>query len=120
MSNCPPDSPLSTAANITGILTFALGIVSFCAAFYAITYNASQEIRDCNDSLREMKAHINQIAEYFEELKAEADSELEHNPIKQSLDKSLNGLKTRRQKIEQDLSHIAGRLQWWYRRQDGK
>ena len=120
MSDCPPDSPLSTTGNVIGILTFVLGIVSFCAAFYAITHNAPQEILDYKESLRERKAHIKQIHQYFEELNDEADSELEGNPIKQLMDNSMTDLENRRQTIEEDLFHVGGRLQWWYRRQDGK
>ncbi|KAM5345989.1 hypothetical protein ACJ41O_011850 [Fusarium nematophilum] len=118
MADCPPDSPLSTTGNIIGLLTFALGLFSFCAAFYAITHNATQEIDDYEKSLAERKAHIAQIRQYIEDADVAADAELEGNPIKDLIFKTLSDLEARRRTMERDIYGVGGRLQWWYRRQD--
>lgn len=118
MSDSPSDSPLSTTGNVVGILTFALGVVSFLAAFYAITHNAPREIQNYKDSLKERKDHIKEISLYFEELDVVADAELEQSHIKSSVRSSLKGLEAHRQAMEDDILQTKGRLQWWYRRQD--
>ncbi|PVH68450.1 hypothetical protein DL98DRAFT_599520 [Cadophora sp. DSE1049] len=118
MSDNPPDSPLSTTGNIIGILTFALAVFSFCAAFYAITHDAPREIEAYRESLKERKDHIKEIKRYFDELDIVADSVLEQSPIDPLIHNSLRSLENRRQVMEKELSNIRGRLQWWYRRQD--
>ena len=117
-TDAPADSPLSIAGNITGILTFALGVFSFCAAFFAITYDAHREIQDLKDTVKERKLHIDEIERYFEELDIAADADFEQSQIKQIVGTSLSGLKKRNTEMERDLGAVRGRLQWWYRRQD--
>ncbi|KAK3360375.1 hypothetical protein B0T25DRAFT_446864 [Lasiosphaeria hispida] len=117
-SESAADSPLSIAGNITGILTFALGVFSFCAAFYAITYDAHREIQDLKDAVAERKSHVDELERYFEELDVAADADFEQSHIKPIVEKSLSGLKARHVEVEKELAAIRGRLQWWYRRQD--
>jgi hypothetical protein len=68
------DSPLSTTGNIIGILTFALGVFSFCAAFFAITHDALREIMDMQAALEERGSHIYELECYFEALDIAADA----------------------------------------------
>ncbi|KAF2122222.1 hypothetical protein BDV96DRAFT_682204 [Lophiotrema nucula] len=117
-SSGQPDSPLSTTANVLGILTFALGLISFCAAFFAITHDAHREITDYQYSMREKKGHIDEIYKYFEELDIAADSELESSSVKTLIGRSVQDLERRRLAMERDLTQVRGRLQWWYRRKD--
>ncbi|TPX16471.1 uncharacterized protein E0L32_003765 [Thyridium curvatum] len=118
MADGPADSPLSTTGNVIGILTFALAVVSFLAAFYAITHNAPDEIEDYKMSLRDREVHIQKIRDYFDEADRYADGQLEGNPIKDVIDSILADLEARRQKMEEVIGSVNGRLQWWYRRQD--
>jgi len=117
-SEGPADSPLSIAGNVTGILTFALGVFSFCAAFYAITYNAHGEIQSLKEAIEERKLHVDELERYFEELDVAADADFEDSRIKHIIGNSLASLKKRHLDMERDLGAIKGRLQWWYRRQD--
>ena len=118
MSDCRPDKALSTTGDVIGILTFALGVFSFCAAFFAITHDAPREIEDYKESLEERKGHIEKARGYFDELRRVADSDWEQSDIKDIIHTSLQRLETRRQAMYDSLSKVRGRLQWWYRRQD--
>jgi len=117
-SEGPTDSALSIAGNVVGILTFALGVFSFCVAFYTITYDAHREIQDLKDAFEGGKSHVEELGRYFEDLDIAADVDFEHSCIKPIVANSLWSLKRRHRELETELGDIRGRLQWWYRRKD--
>jgi hypothetical protein len=58
------DSPLSTTANIFGILTFALGFFAFYIALISSTRGAPVEMKRLVNDLRTTQHEINRVAEY--------------------------------------------------------
>jgi hypothetical protein len=118
MAEDQPDSPLSTTANVLGILTFALGLLSFCAAFFAITHDAHREMQESKYSIKERKAHIQVLQQYFRELDTVADSELEQSSMGKLVHTSLINLARQTRAVEQEINGTRGRWQWWYHRKD--
>ena len=59
------DSPLSTTANIFGILTFALGLFASYVALISATRGAPAEMKRLVDDLRTTQHEINRVAEYI-------------------------------------------------------
>lgn len=120
------DSPLSTTANIIGILTFALGTLSFCIAFYAATADAPWEIKSYQDYIIQRRVHINEITQFFQDRDIEADHELENSSLGRLVSESLGLAETRRRALEKHVYEIYGggavglstRLRWWMERRD--
>ena len=70
------DSPLSTTANIFGILTFALGLFASYIALISATRGAPAEIKRLVDDLRTTQHEINRVAEYiFDDMHYASDAE---------------------------------------------
>lgn len=80
-TGCPAcdcdDSPLSVVSNILGILTFALGVFAYIAAFIAVTRSATKDIRDTEDVLKAVRRQIDQIARFMELLQNRSDPDLQ-------------------------------------------
>ncbi|KAK3324980.1 hypothetical protein B0H66DRAFT_529033 [Apodospora peruviana] len=105
-----PTAPSASLETSPGILTFALGVFSFCAAFYAIRYNAHREFQDLKDAVEERKSHVDELERYFEELDVAADADFEQSPIKPIIGNSLSSLKERHLEMESELNAIKGRF----------
>lgn len=120
------DSPLSTTANIIGILTFALATFSFCLAFYAATADAPREMKRFEDYVIQREAHINEISEFFEDRDIEADNELENSSLGDLVSESLGTAERRRRELQESIYRICGssvtgltkRIWWWMERRD--
>ena len=70
------DSPLSTTANIFGILTFALGLFASYIALVSATRGAPAEMKRLVDDLRTTQHEINRVAEYiFDDMHYASDAE---------------------------------------------
>lgn len=71
----PPDSPLSTTANVVSILTFAFALLASYIALQSATRGAPAEIQRLVDDLRATQREINRTAEYiFSDMHREGDS----------------------------------------------
>ncbi|KAL9008773.1 MAG: hypothetical protein Q9173_006131 [Seirophora scorigena] len=71
----PPDSPLSTTANVVSILTFAFALLASYIALQSATRSAPAEIQRLVDDLRATQREINRTAEYiFSDMHREGDS----------------------------------------------
>lgn len=71
------DSPLSTTANIFGILTFALGLFAFYIALISATRGAPVEMKRLVDDLRTTQHEINRVAEYiFDDMHYASNAEM--------------------------------------------
>jgi len=136
---CPPcdDSPLSYAGNITGILTFALGLAASFLAFFSIIRDADVEIGSLHQIVAETKAHISAMRKHFETLGLRRDDDLELMQV--PIRNSLAGFEEAALEMERHLgefaavptlgsgsgsgsrssssssSHWARRVRWWYR-----
>ena len=70
------DSPLSTTANVFGILTFALGLSVSYIALISATRCAPAEMKRLVDDLRTIQHEINRVAEYiFDDMHYASDAE---------------------------------------------
>lgn len=120
---CPPcdDSPLSYAGNITGILTFALGLVASCLAFFSIIRDAHVEISNLRQIVIETKGHISAMREHFETLGLRRDDDLEFMQV--PLRNSLASFEDAAVEMGQHLSEFTtltsssssqwARIKWW-------
>ncbi|KAH8646731.1 hypothetical protein BX600DRAFT_476849 [Xylariales sp. PMI_506] len=112
---CPAcdDSPLSYTGNVTGILTFALGLIASCVAFLSITRNAENEIQTLNLIVVETNQHISDITGYITRLELRRVD----NPL---LVESLHNYDTAQREVADYLSKFItstslwNRLKWWY------
>lgn len=59
------DSPLSYTGNITGILTFTLGLLVSLIAFFSMIRNASTEIQKLTHIVDETDEHIIQMVQHL-------------------------------------------------------
>ena len=76
ISTMNSDSPLSTTANIFGILTFALGLFASYVALISATRGAPAEMKRLVDDLRTTQHEINRVAEYiFDDMHYASDAE---------------------------------------------
>ncbi|KAK4203626.1 hypothetical protein QBC40DRAFT_293743 [Triangularia verruculosa] len=117
---CPAcdDSPLSTTGNITGILTFTLGLIASCVAFFFITRNANTEIQSLLDIVNETENHIIQMAKHIGRL------DLRHSPdfveMRNLLIDSLRRFKEAQRETRTHLKSFEKSgspwtyIRWWY------
>lgn len=101
------DSPLSTTANIIGILTFALATFSFCLAFYAATADAPREVQSYKCYVFQRRAHIEDIRQFFNERAIEADSELEKTQLKELVSGTLTSAEDGRTELQEKVNKIC-------------
>ncbi|KAK4224723.1 hypothetical protein QBC38DRAFT_288817 [Podospora fimiseda] len=112
------ESPLSTTGNVTGILTFTLGLIVSCGAFFSIIRNADSEIKSLQDTVNEMEGHIFQMATHIGRL------ELRHNQVSTEMHGLLIDVLKRFQKAQKKAScylrrfentdSLWTRIKWWY------
>lgn len=114
------DSPLSTVANVIGILTFALAVGASSLAFITVFLDAGDEINYYKDILSKIKTQVENLEQYFLSLKTEANPDF--MPYECAMKTSSGDLLEAHDKISNNLtkaSHnissyrILGRLQWW-------
>ena len=126
------DSPLSVVANTLGILTFALGVTAYFAAFTAMTRGAAKEIEETWNVLRMTQEQIEQAKQFFNALADRSDPDI--NAMKGLVGDSLDGFKAAKQGMvrllddlgleEKGPNHkVIGlswslRLRWWYYEKD--
>lgn len=120
VASCPtahPTAPFSTTSNVTGILTWVLGVVWTCLVLLAATYNAPQEIRDYEASLAERQYHIQKIDRFVQELIVGADLQME-SELRDLLTNAIREAKSYQEGLLGKVREVKGsRLQWWFRRQ---
>lgn len=120
------DSPLSTTANIMGILTFALATFSFCLAFYAATADAPREVESYKNYVFQRRAHIEDIRQFFDERAVEADNELEKTRLKELVLETLTSAEEGRIELQEKVDMICDsqgmslskRIWWWMERRN--
>lgn len=120
------DSPLSTTANIIGILTFALAAFSFCLAFYAATADAPREVESYKGYVFQRRAHIEDIRQFFDERAVEADNELERTRLKELVLETLTSAEEGRIELQEKVDmicdsqgmSISKRIWWWMERRN--
>ncbi|KAK4183674.1 hypothetical protein QBC35DRAFT_90920 [Podospora australis] len=118
---CPKeggDSPLSTTGNITGILTFFLGLVFSFIAFFSLIRNADTELSNLLTIVSDTKNHISQITAHLTKLETRQEPNV--RSMQQVLLSTLVSFRQAQQEAEVYLSRFskgmsfAKRIQWWY------
>jgi hypothetical protein len=117
------DSPLSTTANITGILTFAYAILVSCLLFLASVRTADSEMQQLLSQTRQTSRHIETLSNYFQDQDLVADIDLApmRGPIKAALRdwrKTNQSLTTQIAKLNEMGPGIKRRVAWWYWQND--
>lgn len=108
------DSPLSTASNVLGLLTFSLGFLTLVVTFLSITHSAEREIKDLTEKLRARRRHINQIEGHFQKLYKEAHSDLEGSQIKSDLWETIGKINSYLEQATAELEKNGERHHWWW------
>lgn len=121
------DSPLSYTGNITGILTFGLGVVVSILGVYALTRGAFHEMHRVSNDLDRTSKQVFAFLEYcIDPLNDVSDSEVGltaslkslHSTIRDARDK-LSGLKPfDRQSKNPFATQIRRRVQWVMKREE--
>lgn len=135
-TGCPAcdcdDSPLSMVANIFGILTFALGVFAYIAAFFAVTRGATKDMRDTEDVLKATQRQIEQITRFLDVLQNRADPDLQvlksllgdslqdFADVKHEMDGFLLRFNAARDEsgVKMVDESLGSRLRWWYYERD--
>ena len=131
IGTCPEsgDSPLSWAGNLSGLLTFALGIFVTCTALLAATRNAGNEIKSRNTSLKRTKLHISRIRASLNNLTIRADEEFDDlaQVIRPALDAYDFATTEMEEYMERFEAKEVGRsgiglrwiyIKWWYQEKE--
>ena len=124
MSQCCPDSHLSTTGNVIGIFTFALGVFAYCITYVVVTHGATSEMEDFSTNLRIAKDQILKLLEHFSNLQLQADPDVvDDTTIKSALNALIEPLRDLCNQVEsiKDQSsssslHIWRHLYWVYKR----
>ncbi|KAK4452244.1 hypothetical protein QBC34DRAFT_399501 [Podospora aff. communis PSN243] len=119
------DSALSTTANVTGILTFALGLFASLLLFFSITRNADSEIRNLLHIVAETENHISGMRRYIRWLAIRRDDDdladmqdsltdsiVRFDRTRQEVSTYLAGFRTERSPSTWTI--VWARVKWWY------
>jgi hypothetical protein len=118
---CPScdDSPLSYTGNITGILTFALGLIVSFIAFITIIRGAGNEIQSLLHTVEETEEHIAQMKTHIKRWdlrRPNAEIQDIISLLMMSLDQFGEARKEAADHLElfkRPLS-LCSRIRWWY------
>lgn len=135
-TGCPAcdcdDSPLSVVSNILGVLTFALGVFAYIAAFIAVTRGATKDMRDTEDVLKATQRQVEQIKRFLEVLQNRGDPDLD--VMKALVGESLQDFVEAQAEMDEFLlgfkvagdghrvklagESMGSRFRWWYHEKD--
>ncbi|KAI1090103.1 hypothetical protein F5B19DRAFT_464659 [Rostrohypoxylon terebratum] len=122
---CPDcsDSPLSTTANILGILTFMVSLIIPSIVFATVIRDVDKELNYLIHSLEEIGHEIKYTRDYYHQFAVEADADLEamQSIIKANLEELSSTqirLYKRLQGEQKTIGNLSTRIKWWYKEKD--
>ncbi|RTE70487.1 hypothetical protein BHE90_015116 [Fusarium euwallaceae] len=115
MADCPDDSPLSTTGNITGILTFALGLFTFALALYTVTRNENVEKQYFESYRLDRQAYASRLKDLLSS--RWVSSNMEVMPLIEEFDDCIQRIEDHL-KAMNDKLNINNSKPWYWRRSD--
>lgn len=105
--NCGGDSPLSTAANVVGLLTFVLATFISIIGYLQLTSGAAEEIDTYTDELQRTHAQLLDFLQFWRERQRNSD-DAGVQRCAEGLQDSMGALSRAIEPVARDLRRVVG------------
>lgn len=103
--NCGGDSPLSTAANVVGLLTFVLATFISTIGYLQLTSGAAEEIETYTDELKRTNAQLQDFLQFWREIQRNSE-DLGVQRCAEGLQDSMSALSRDIEPVARDLKQV--------------